>query len=350
MKIKINLLNLSISLRTQDEYNLSLQSQIRQKWIDSRFKWNPGDYNDMKFIFLSSSVIWTPKLHIKTETHNLADMGTCEPTRCKITSESVVECLFACHQTLDCDMNVDNWPYDSQLCKMELAPMPSSKDHFEFQKEDADISEISKLIKTSETKTWSLLYVDLNFFPADNTRYFIFTFKRKADMIYLNIIMPKNVLTIFTFILPLMSADHSLRRILCGLNIFLHFNFIDRVWWQIPGGFESCKFAQMMTVRLIISFVVLCESILLNNFLKSDSVKKNSKVLLKLREKSLIRIFMYNPFESVGLDLMKTDDDQGARVLAKFIDRVFFLSIVVLYWIAKNEIFDFDTDDVKSRL
>lgn len=285
----------------------------------------------MNFIFIDSSLIWTPRIFL-ADSHHHSDMGSCEDTRCKITSDSQVECLFGCHQKLDCDLDIDDWPYDSQICFMDLAPLKSALQEFDFATIEEE--ESSKRIKEKETKTWSLLYFKMN--DNQKAKRILFYFNRKSDMEFLNIILPGYFLIAFTFILPMMPIDLPMRTILSALNIFLHFNLIDRVWWQIPEGFEHCKFSQLMTVKLILSFVVLAESILLRRFLKSETAKKNSNILGQFREATIIKLITYDPME-VSIDKVESGE-HAIELITRLIDRLFLFFISLMYSIAYFQI------------
>ena len=61
---------------------------------------------------------------------------------------------------------------------------------------------------------------------------FTFVIQRFAAAIYRHVYVPGFVLIALTLSVLWMKEGSFMRSVLCGASIFLHFNLMDRVWWQ----------------------------------------------------------------------------------------------------------------------
>lgn len=61
---------------------------------------------------------------------------------------------------------------------------------------------------------------------------FTFKLKRFSDMFYNHVYVPGYFLMTLTLLILLTTNESFWRLILSGLNIYLHFSLMDRVWWQ----------------------------------------------------------------------------------------------------------------------
>lgn len=239
-----------------------------------------------------------------------------------------MNCLFACVTKCDCTAKLTKWPFDTQTCYVEFSNA-LAHDEFIFNAENDFELEEKKL----NTKTWNLTHFSIN---TEEGKFIVFDLKRNCGSYVISIICMGYVLIASTLFLPWISSDQPLRRILCGVNILLHFSLMDRVWWQIPYASENPKIVIFMSVMLVLAFLVQVESILVGNLEKSQ----RSELLLvagkleNLQENLWIKIALYNPL----------DNSNGTRIMAKLIDRgIFFILIIIFFW-AKVKIFDAESE------
>lgn len=80
---------------------------------------------------------------------------------------------------------------------------------------------------------WKILEAKAQIDPTDKSRVkFIFVMQRISLLIHSHVIVPGYILITLTLSILWMPHDHFMRPTLSGANIYLHFNLMDRVWWQ----------------------------------------------------------------------------------------------------------------------
>lgn len=213
-------------LHQDEKQALSIQSSILERWNDSRLSWNPEDYGGIRTIYVSSEYVWTPKLFINDSHYNYG-IGSCEPSKCLIRSDAEVSCLFPCEHRARCSSDWTDWPFDFQTCKVVFKSFQTQEDvSFDADQmtgamiEDADnrwrIIESKARINVSEQSSVKMSFVIL----------------RIDGSIVAHVLIPGYILITLTLSILWMKHDNVMRSILCGVSIYLHFNLIDRVWWQ----------------------------------------------------------------------------------------------------------------------
>jgi hypothetical protein len=205
---------------------LSIQSFIRQRWNDSRLKWNPDSYEGIKGIYVDSDLVWKPKLFLN-DSHYHYGLGSCYETTCLIKYDGDVICQFPCEQSAKCRGDFKDWPFDIQKCSVVFRT-------FHNQEEVSfDSNELSGSIMGDFNKQWNLIraYATLNTSDGTNVR-FVFEIQRYAGAIFRHVYIPGYCLIALTLSVLWMKEGSFMRAFVCGVNIFLHFHLMDRVRWQ----------------------------------------------------------------------------------------------------------------------
>lgn len=205
---------------------MSIQSRILRRWNDSRFSWNPEKYDDIKSIFVSEEYLWTPKLFLN-ESHYHYGLGSCQPTNCLIKHSSEIACLMACEQTAKCTSNYTDWPFDIQSCHVVFRSFLTHEDV------SFDSEKLSGTMATDSNKRFKIIEAKAKINPLENNNVrFTFILQRFGLAIYMHIHVPIFVLTFLTLSVLWIKPGSYVRTFICGISIFLHFNLMDRVWWQ----------------------------------------------------------------------------------------------------------------------
>lgn len=205
---------------------LTVRSNIMQRWNDSRLKWNPEEYEGIKTIYVSSDFIWTPKLFLNDSHYNYG-IGSCQPSKCLITDDSQVACVFPCFQKARCRGNYTDWPFDVQSCSIVFKTFLTKEDVYFDSKQFSGglLSENSNLFRI----TSSIAQIS----PKDKSFVkFLFTFERISNSIYQNTLIPGYFLIGFTLSILFMKNESVTRTVFSGVSIYLHLFLMDRVWWQ----------------------------------------------------------------------------------------------------------------------
>lgn len=96
-----------------------------------------------------------------------------------------------------------------------------------------DSEELSGSIFGDFNKQWKIKKALAIMNTTDGSRVkFTFEIQRYADSIYKNVHIPGYVLITMTLSVLWMRPGSFMRSFVCGASIFLHFNLMDRVWWQ----------------------------------------------------------------------------------------------------------------------
>lgn len=167
-----------------------------------------------------------PKLFLN-DSHFHYGIGTCHETSCLIKYNGDIICQFPCHQTARCKSNFTEWPFDTQSCDVVFRTF-LSQEEVSF-----DSEEISGSFIADYNKKWKMISAYATMNRTDNTNVkFTFFIQRYADAIYKHVHIPGYVLITLTLSILWMKQGNIMRFVVCGMNIFLHFSLMDRVWWQ----------------------------------------------------------------------------------------------------------------------
>lgn len=209
---------------------------------------------------VTSDKIWIPQLFFNNSFHHYG-LGDCHPTECIVKSSGGVSCWIPCIQTLDCDADYANWPYDSHICVVAF------KTFYIYEDVLFDTAAIAGGVVINTNNEWKLSSMT-GFVDTKNKNAVKFSIKieRYSGTIYKHVIVPIYCLIVFSLLILWTRPLGIWRLIYCGTNVFLHFMLMDRVWWQFPsnGASKSIpKILQSMTLMLIVSVLILIESIAL---------------------------------------------------------------------------------------
>jgi Neurotransmitter-gated ion-channel ligand binding domain len=205
---------------------LTLQSWIDHRWNDSRLKWNPDSYSKIDVISVEAFRIWVPKLFLN-DSHFGFGLGECDPIGCSVRSTGEVICLFPCVQTARCLRNLADWPVDIANCSMVFKTTMTNEDISIDQEKMVGV-----MYSTSDNRfeiVKSVIKVD----PKDKK---ILTFKfdlqRHSETIYKHVHVLTYAMAAITLSIFCIDTENVTRLLLCGVNVFLHFSLMDRLWWQ----------------------------------------------------------------------------------------------------------------------
>lgn len=67
---------------------------------------------------------------------------------------------------------------------------------------------------------------------------FVFKLERFSGTLFKHVIVPGYVLIVLTLLILWIEPEDFWRITLCGVNIYLHFSLMDRIWWQCEKKFN----------------------------------------------------------------------------------------------------------------
>lgn len=204
---------------------MTIQSRILHKWKDSRLKWDPEHYEGIHSINIPSEQIWTPTIYLNGSRYD-HELASCQPVKCIVVYDSGIACTFPCHQSVACKGNSRDWPFDEQNCSFV----------FEAGTHEYDVSFDLNMVKAEMSNDSSNYWEMIEGKIKANTKYpnqltFTFLLRRVFSSIFKRVVIPGYVLITLTLVVLLMKEGSSIRSVVSGLNIYLHFHLMDHVWW-----------------------------------------------------------------------------------------------------------------------
>lgn len=80
---------------------------------------------------------------------------------------------------------------------------------------------------------WKLLSFDGRYYSKNLTSVkFSFSIERYSGTLYKHVVVPGYCLIALTLTILWMNPSNPWRLITCGVNIYLHFTLMDRIWWK----------------------------------------------------------------------------------------------------------------------
>ncbi|CAJ0574943.1 unnamed protein product, partial [Mesorhabditis spiculigera] len=101
--------------------SLMAYAQIELNWTDPRLTWDPEDYGGVELIYVDSDYLWIPAEILGS---SLSTKKTNKDQRypCRVQSNGSVEYVLAVRMELYCIMDIQLFPFDTQICELSFIP------------------------------------------------------------------------------------------------------------------------------------------------------------------------------------------------------------------------------------
>lgn len=322
-------------MQDETQSKLTVQARILHRWEDLRLRWDGSNYDDIQMIHINTDDIWVPRLFINDSFHHYG-LGECHPTECILKSSGQVGCWIPCLQTLDCDADYANWPYDSHVCKVAF------KTFYNYEDVKFNSDAIGGQIVVNTSSEWKISSMTgLLDIKNKYSVKFLITIERYTGTLYKHITAPVYCLIAFTLAVLWMKSTNIWRLLFCGINLFLHFELMDRIWWQFPANGAAKNIPNIlksMTVMLIVSTLILIESILIKVISArcSDAPIWIRKVVSIVETNLVIKYAILSPTEMIEVDENGTAGElkKSSNTMESFcrlIDRALFVILLVFF-------------------
>ncbi|VDI60553.1 nicotinic acetylcholine receptor, invertebrate [Mytilus galloprovincialis] len=208
VSVEYNMLTVnSLDMKSQA---LSTSGWFTVVWNDSRLAWNKSSHDNIENIYVTEDVVWHPKLIVQNSIDDLSSPG--DGTTVRIRNDGEIRWELPAILSTSCDMDVTNFPFDSQTCDIELASWGFHTDavNLTFLKTNLDLEDYNvngewNIVSTSQHASKltdeGLVYSEL---------LFRIVFERLPNYYIMSVIIPvilTAVLTSVTFILPVESGE-----------------------------------------------------------------------------------------------------------------------------------------------
>ncbi|XP_052095937.1 neuronal acetylcholine receptor subunit alpha-5-like [Mytilus californianus] len=176
-------------------------------WIDKNLVWNPADHNNIYNIDFPQDVLWKPPMVNGNAVKNIKIM-TVDNMMLAVAEDGRVYFYPGDSFTFTCDIDSSNFPFDTQICTMDILTWGYSNKTLVFN--DGLVS--TDLMGTNSGWELTSATITGNVFgqltiPGVKVK---FNFKRRSYFFIMNLLVPVNFLgflNIFVFILPQESGE-----------------------------------------------------------------------------------------------------------------------------------------------
>uniref|UniRef100_A0A914XLT3 Neurotransmitter-gated ion-channel ligand-binding domain-containing protein n=1 Tax=Plectus sambesii TaxID=2011161 RepID=A0A914XLT3_9BILA len=101
--------------------SVQFSMDFSQSWTDEYLKWDPAEFNGTQTIRVPELLVWMPDI-VMTESLSMSLLLPEEKRKAKIDYDGTVSLWSPAVVSHNCDMEIDNFPYDIQTCIIWFAP------------------------------------------------------------------------------------------------------------------------------------------------------------------------------------------------------------------------------------
>lgn len=232
---------------------------LLQRWMDEQRSWNIKQYDNITKLHIPDSKVWKPQIMIFNAA---ADEGNYPvSTQVILSNDGSFLWVPPAVYTAYCALNMINWPYDQQICKLKIGTWSVSNLNAAYNK----AIDYDDLVQSSE---WEIVSGRTEFVHKDYYSYveFIFTTQRRSSMYTAIIFTPAScivLLTLAAFWLPPKMGEKIL---LNGVLILMIASFLMYFSQLLPvlGGNTPLigKLHFHFSLVLLSQLILLCSCIL----------------------------------------------------------------------------------------
>ncbi|KAK7495779.1 hypothetical protein BaRGS_00012999 [Batillaria attramentaria] len=258
--------SIALTLATLNHLNIAKQTMsvnlvIYMFWTDDRLKWNASDYGGLYTLVTPPEDIWTPPVVIENAVDNVGVVGgeDNDATPVRFDQNGVVYWTPPTEVTTSCEMNVEEFPFDSQECKVVLLGWTYPLSEMIVTASFIDTTTLYTPNGEFDLIGTSTSHKDLGG-PAANATFrkldFYFSFRRKWPFYGQNLLMPivlNSILMVAVFALPIESGEKM------GFSLTVLLSYVVFLTWVTDNLPPTSTDVSVVQVYLA---VVLCLGVL----------------------------------------------------------------------------------------
>lgn len=278
---------------------------VKQKWFDYKLRWDPEEYGGVEMLYVPSEHIWVPDIVLYNNWDGNYEVTLMTKATLKYTGEVFWE-PPAIYKS-SCEMNVEYFPYDEQICFMKFGSWTYNGAQVDLKHLDQvpgsnlvqigiDLSEFYLSVE------WDILEVPATkneeYYPDTSEPFSDITFKltmRRKTLFYtVNLIIPCVALTFLTVLVFYLPSDSGEKVTLCisilvSLTVFflLLAEIIPPTSLAVPLLGKYLLFTMML-----VSLSVWTTVCVLNIHFRSPSTHNMSPAVRKLFLKIMPKLMM----------------------------------------------------------
>ncbi|XP_048775252.2 acetylcholine receptor subunit alpha-1-B-like [Ostrea edulis] len=288
-----------ISINGLDEPSGTLSSVVNVdiSWNDSRMVWNMEDYGNTRQILVPQNLVWKPDLVVTNAAKEIRKLGF-DDIMIRYTSDGLALWYTGNYLETSCDIDVRYFPFDRQMCKIEVIPWNYRQRELQLSIPRNDI-DLSNFTAHGEWILDDTAVERVGDGPFEYINFKIYLVRRPSFFI-VNLIMPVVLLTLLNCMVFLISADSGERvgyAITCLLSMTVYLTFVSDTIPKTSKPICILSFILMILLVLSAFICILTISSLRFHFHKEDKplppwLKKLTKALRGKRIKKYWSVFI----------------------------------------------------------
>lgn len=253
-------------------------------WSDPRLRWDPHNYDKVRNILLPQNLVWRPAIMLTNSFSRHHGLGNDEMV---IHFNSNGHAVWNPGDVIEtvCDVDVENFPFDVQTCKMTYVTWGYTITQMSFKM----LSDEINLKYFSPHGVWDILDTYAYSQSEYNLDYvhFVVRLRRRSIFFLVNMLLPVmmlGILNIFVFMIPVAHGDRIAYTLSVHLAIIV---FLTLVSENLP---QTSKPNISIICYLLLSNVFLSAFIIIFTIIGLRIHRKSSKDVPKCI-KSLVCVF-----------------------------------------------------------
>ncbi|KAL9871615.1 acetylcholine receptor subunit beta-like 2 [Glossina fuscipes] len=268
---------------------------VKQRWFDYKLRWDPEEYGGVEQLYVPSEHIWVPDIVLYNNWDGNYEVTLMTKATLKYTGEVFWE-PPAIYKS-SCEMNVEYFPYDEQICFMKFGSWTYNGAQVDLKHLDQvpgsnlvqvgiDLSEFYLSVE------WDILEVPATkneeYYPDTLEPFSDITFKltmRRKTLFYtVNLIVPCVALTFLTVLVFYLPSDSGEKVTLC-ISILVSLTVFFLLLAEIipPTSLAVPLLGKyLLFTMILVSLSVWTTVCVLNIHFRSPSTHKMSPLVRKL--------------------------------------------------------------------
>ncbi|KAK6018273.1 Neurotransmitter-gated ion-channel ligand binding domain protein [Ostertagia ostertagi] len=121
INLTISANSLSLLRMDQAEETATFSAEFILEWTDAFLKWNPEQHDGQRRVKIKEAQVWRPDITVSTSISKEMLLDPNERYLDVYYDGTVRQSFYAVYTNL-CNMKVDDFPYDSQICIIDIGP------------------------------------------------------------------------------------------------------------------------------------------------------------------------------------------------------------------------------------
>ncbi|KAK0410172.1 hypothetical protein QR680_004993 [Steinernema hermaphroditum] len=320
----------------ENDQILTLYCWLEEYWLDEFLTWNPADFDGLEEIHVPADMVWKPDLLV----YNNANMNVKDnemQTNVLVQHTGRISLFRAIITDVTCDLDMQRFPYDQQICFIMLASWSYDGSQIMLQVADpptpdtfSNKTNLASLVHYIPNMEWDLVdfkyksnlkFYDCCPYPYPDISYF-FAIKRNASYYLFTLIIPSAFITIVTvvgFFTPHSSTGENTEKVSLGVTALLSLAIIlMMVSDKLPATSNSVPLLGQYYIGLILIMfaATYCTTYTLSVQMRGNAGKAIPRNLrqwiLKLNSKMLLVRWIFgreleNAQQSIKMRMKKFD-------------------------------------------